>query len=420
MDSNELFYIVRVVCTSITHGMILSVLVRNGKHSRKITNAFMVLLTLIISVFGSIIVLKVPSVEANTTLTAYMMLVVMGVIFCSISTGSALTERLFVYIMYVAVFMLTVGYANLIVSIFFEGNREQMQLVVRTVLSIILYILLKLFLRDSLYDLVDGLSIHGLAITMFSWLTALCVLEYSIFSFFAVDNLLMNFVVQTLLTLMIISIFAIASRIVQLTERELEAERIEGRQRLLESELEAERTFVDKAKEIRHDQRHHDRIVLEYIDEGNIEEARRYLGAHEESVETDRLQSWCSNQLVDAQLRIAARCCASRSIAFSADIRLFDNLGIDDIDFVSVMGNLLENAIQATEGSDSPSVTVSSRMLGDKLLLEIKNSVSGRISLSDGTGLGSVKRILLHYDGLIQQNSVDGFVMSRIIIPVKC
>ena len=97
MDSNELFYIVRVVCTSITHGMILSVLVRNGKHSRKITNAFMVLLTLIISVFGSIIVLKVPSVEANTTLTAYMMLVVMGVIFCSISTGSALTERLFVY-----------------------------------------------------------------------------------------------------------------------------------------------------------------------------------------------------------------------------------------------------------------------------------------------------------------------------------
>ncbi len=419
MASNELFYVERVVCTSITHGMILSVLVRNGKHSRKITNAFMVLLTLIISVLGSIIVLTVPSVEVNTNLTAYMMLVVMGVIFCSISTGSALTERLFVYIMYVAVFMLTVGYANLIVSIFFEGNREQRQLMVRTVLSIILYILLKLFLRDSLYNLVDGLSIHGLAITMFSWLTGLCVLEYSIFSFFAVDNLLMNFVVQTLLTLMIISIFAIASRIVQLTERELEAERIEGRQRLLESELEAERTFVDKAKEIRHDQRHHDRIVLEYIDEGNIEEARRYLGAHEESVETDRLQSWCSNQLVDAQLRIAARCCASRGIVFSADIRLFESLGMEDIDFVSVMGNLLENAIQATESSESPSVTVSSRMLGDKLLLEIKNSVSGHISLSDGTGLGSVKRVLSHYDGLIQQNSVDGFVMSRIIIPVK-
>ena len=37
--------------------------------------------------------------------------------------------------------------------------------------------------------------------------------------------------------------------IVHLTEREVEAERIEGRHRLLESELEAERIFVEKAKD---------------------------------------------------------------------------------------------------------------------------------------------------------------------------
>lgn len=253
---------------------------------------------------------------------------------------------------------------------------------------------------------------------MFSWLIGLCVLEYSIFSFFFVDNLMMNFVVQLLLTLMIISVFAIVSMIVHLTEREVEAERIEGRHRLLESELEAERSFVEKAKEIRHDQRHHDRIVLEYIDEGNIEEARRYLGAHGESVESDRLQSWCGNKLVDAQLRIAFRSCLSRGIVFSADIRLGKSFVMEDTDFVSVMGNLLENAIQAAEGTESPSVTVFSRILDGKLLLEIKNSATDHISLSAGTGLGSVKRILSRYDGLLMQESSDGFVISRVIIPL--
>lgn len=418
MDSDRLFYILRVVCTSITHGILLSVLVRGDEHSRRMVNASMALLTLIISVLGAIIVLAVPSVQMHTTLTAYMMLVVMGLFFCFISSGSALTERLFIYIMYVAVFMLSVGYSNLIVSVLPVDNKEHAQLAVRTVFSIILLVLLKMSLRDRLYKVVDGLSVHGLEITMFSWLIGLCVLEYSIFSFFFVDNLMMNFVVQLLLTLMIISIFAIVSMIVHLTEREVEAERIEGRHRLLESELEAERSFVEKAKEIRHDQRHHDRIVLEYIDEGNIEEARRYLGAHGESVESDRLQSWCGNKLVDAQLRIVFRSCLSRGIVFSADIRQGESFVMEDTDFVSVMGNLLENAIQAAEGTESPSVTVFSRILDGKLLLEIKNSATDHISLSAGTGLGSVKRILSRYDGLLMQESSDGFVISRVIIPL--
>ena len=418
MDSDRLFYILRVVCTSITHGILLSVLVRGGEHSRRMVNASMALLTLIISVLGAIIVLAVPSVPMHTTLTAYMMLVVMGLFFCFISSGSALTERLFIYIMYVAVFMLSVGYSNLIISVLPVDNKEHAQLAVRTVFSIILLVLLKVSLRDRLYKVVDGLSVHGLEITMFSWLIGLCVLEYSIFSFFFVDNLIMNLVVQLLLTLMIISVFAIVSMIVHLTEREVEAERIEGRHRLLESELEAERSFVEKAKEIRHDQRHHDRIVLEYIDEGNIEEARRYLGAHGESVESDRLQSWCGNKLVDAQLRIAFRSCLSRGIVFSADIRLGKSFVMEDTDFVSVMGNLLENAIQAAEGTESPSVTVFSRILDGKLLLEIKNSATDHISLSAGTGLGSVKRILSRYDGLLMQESSDGFVISRVIIPL--
>ena len=380
MDQDGMFYIVRIVLVSIVHGITLSILARGERHSRRVVAAAMAGLTLAIAIIGSIFVLIAPSGLEHVSWTAYMMLLVMGCVFCFVSSGSALTERLFVYIMYVAVFMLSVGYAGIISKAFFREDAELAQLVIRTAFSVVFIILLKVSLRDRLYRLVDGLSVHGMEITMFSWLTGLCVLAYAIFSFFFVDDLLMNAIVLALLTLMVISIFAIANTIVQLTSRELEMERATGRQRLLESEL--------------------------------------YLGAHDESVVSEGLASWCGNPLVDAQLRIAWRYCASRSIAFSADIQLPDGIGVDDIDFVSVMGNLLENAIQAASAAAEPSVSVSSRVSGGKLLLEIGNSFSGTAPLEEGTGLESVRYILSRYGGLLSQSGSDGFFVSRVIMPI--
>ncbi len=419
MDSYEFFSVIRVVAVSIVHGITLSILVRGDRRSRRMVAASMMLLTLLISVFGIMIILITPSAFAHISRTAFMMLIVMGLIFCFVSSGSSMTERLFVYIMYVAVFMLAVGYSSLVSTIFFKAHVQLATLVIRTVISIIMIILLKVSLRDRLYRLVDGLSVHGVEITMFSWLIGLSVLEYSILSYFFVDNLAVNACVLVLLTLMVISIFAIAHRIVQLTAREVEMEKAIGRQRLLESELEAEKVFVERARAIRHDQRHHDRMVLEYLNSGDIEKARRYLGAHDESVESESLASWCSDPLVDAQIRIAWRSCASRGIAFSADIQLPDSLGVDGIDFVSVMGNLLENAIEAASGADSPSVSIISRTANGKLLLEIRNAFSGTFMPEEGTGLVSVRRILSRCEGLLMQENSCGTFISRVIIPMK-
>lgn len=418
MYSSGVFYILRIVLVSIVHGITLSILARGGNHSRQTVAIAMTMLVLVIALIGSIFVMVAPSILDHISWTAYMMLLVMGGIFCFVSSGSSLTERLFVYIMYVAEFMLSVGYASLIAKAFFPENVDLAQLVIRTVFSIVLIILLKAFLCDRLYALVDGLRGHGVEITMFSWLIGLCVLSYALFSYFFVDGMIMNAIVLVMLTLMIFAVFAITHRIVQLTASELEMERTKGRQRLLESELEAERMFVERAKAIRHDQRHHDRTVLEYLDAGNIEEARRYLGAHDESVESEGLASWCRNPLVDAQLRIAWRFCASHQIAFRADIQLPEDIGLDDIDFVSVIGNLLENAMQAACKTENPSVSVFSRLSNGKLLLDIRNSFCGDIPIKEGTGLESVKYILSRNRGMLEQAGRNGFLVSRAIIPI--
>ena len=424
MDQDGMFYIVRIVFVSIVHGITLSILARGERHSRRVVAAAMAGLTLAIAIIGSVFVLIAPSGLEHVSWTAYMMLLVMGCVFCFVSSGSALTERLFVYIMYVAVFMLSVGYAGIISKAFFREDAELAQLVIRTAFSVVFIILLKVSLRDRLYRLVDGLSVHGMEITMFSWLTGLCVLAYAIFSFFFVDDMLMNAIVLALLTLMVISIFAIANTIVQLTSRELEMERATGRQRLLESELEAERVFVERAKAIRHDQRHHDRIILEYLNSGDISRAKEYLGSHDCSLASEALESWCQNPLLDAQLRIAKRYCLRNDIEFSVDVNLPGALDLNEIDFVSVIANLLENAIEAAVSSYKPYVSISLRRANNRMLLEIRNTFSSQQGArknkeSSGEGLPSVRMILERNEGLLQQ-VVDGNVfISRVILPVK-
>ena len=81
----EAFYILRIVLVSIVHGITLSILARGGKHRRQTVASAMTMLVLIIAVIGCIFVVTAPSILDHVSWTAYMMLLVMGGIFCFVS-----------------------------------------------------------------------------------------------------------------------------------------------------------------------------------------------------------------------------------------------------------------------------------------------------------------------------------------------
>ena len=120
----------------------------------------MTLMTFAIIVAGTLMVFLIPAPASNVSLTAYMMLVVMGLFFCFVCTGTSLVGRLFIYIVYVAVFMLMVGFSQQLSAIVMPMYGDEVSLVIRTVLSIVLVVALRLFLKDMVYQLVDGFSGH--------------------------------------------------------------------------------------------------------------------------------------------------------------------------------------------------------------------------------------------------------------------
>ena len=263
---DRLFYILRVAVVSLAHGFSLAMLSRSdGKSSNAVL--WMVAITLTLTLGGVILVFLLPLKFLNVSATAMMMLFLLSAAFCAMNRTTPMTERLFIFIIYVSVFMLAVGFSNAISSILFPPEMvEHAQLIIRTSFSVILIILLKMFLRDRIYSLLDDLAYHGAEITLFSWLVGLSILSYVIFAAFFISNPVEKLVVLSIMVLMVISGLTVAIRLVRLTKREMEAERAAQRQRLLEDELEAEKAFVVKAKEMRHDKRHHDRVLLEYLE----------------------------------------------------------------------------------------------------------------------------------------------------------
>ncbi len=426
--SEQTLYIARLLSSAISHGLTLAILIRNDERKKNMAPV-MAIMTVLISLLGGVIFVLIPSPTSQIYFTAFMMLVVMGVFFCLFCTGSPLVERLFIYIIYVAVFMLFVGFANCIAAILFPEHLDTAQIVIRSMFTVLLIILLKLFLKDELYSLVDGLCGQGVEITVFSWILGIFILVYVIFSALFIPDPGKKFIILCVLSLVIAAIFSLTIRIVRLSDRKIEMERVLSRQRILEGELEAEKNFVEKAKALRHDQRHHDRMVLEFLEAGRVDEAKKYLGALDESMHSERLMSWCANPLLDAQLRIAWRSCNLKGIDFKIDVQLPKKPSLNDIDFVSVVGNLLENAIEAASKCDSPSVCIYSKVSNGRLLMEIKNTFSGNVKWSsgrlettkDGGGIGlkSVKHILSRHKGLLQQETEGNVFISRVILPLE-
>lgn len=426
--SAQMPYIIMLLSISVFHGISLSVLIRNCEGRRRMV-AVMAAITIVISFLGGLLLVLLPSPVSTIYITAFMMLVLMGVFYCFLNTGSPLVERLFIYITYVAVFMLLVGLANCLAAMFFPMHAGIAQFLIRTFFSVLLVILLKLFLKDRLYSLVDGLCGQAVEITVFSWMLGLFILAYVIFSLFFISDPVKKFAVLCVLSLVIFSVFMLALRIVRLAEHKIAMERVLGRQRILEGELEAEKDFFEKARAIRHDQRHHDRIVLEYLESGQIGEAKRYLGAKEDALHADRFMSWCGNPLLDAQLRIAWRSCRQKGIDLDIDVQIPKKPLLNDIDFVSVVGNLVENAIEAASKSASPRIYICSNVSDGYLVMEIENTFSSKVEWGKGMlettkkeggiGLRSFKRILARHKGVLQQEVSGNNFISRVIMPVE-
>lgn len=135
-----------------------------------------------------------------------------------------------------------------------------------------------------------------------------------------------------------------------------------------------------------HDTRHHITQLSLYLEENQTERAKAYLKQLHASTALKMPLSFCNVYALDVLLRYYYSRCDTLKIPASFQVSLPETLCISDEDFSIILGNLLENAIDASAGLDPSKRHINLRIFHhlNNLMIEVKNCFSGKLIVQNG------------------------------------
>jgi sensor histidine kinase regulating citrate/malate metabolism len=206
----------------------------------------------------------------------------------------------------------------------------------------------------------------------------------------------------------------------------------EAQQTLLESELSSYDEFLQSARQSRHDLRHHNSVVLEYLTSGNIKEAEEYLEHQINDLSQWALETYCEHPTSNAVFRLYARKARNLGISFGVQADIPKQLPLSDTEMGSMLSNILENALHACENRKSNDMFIKFLAERDnyKLKIEMQNSVfcetifdenSMPYSQKANSGIGtlSVSSTVKRHGGMVSFSQEKNIFITRIVLPLK-
>ncbi|MDE7028650.1 MAG: GHKL domain-containing protein [Lachnospiraceae bacterium] len=181
----------------------------------------------------------------------------------------------------------------------------------------------------------------------------------------------------------------------------------------------------------RHDYHNHMQSVKAYLAMDNLEEARAYLDALEQDLDDINLLFNTGNINADAILNSKISLAIKKGIRVDYKATVPGELGVSDIDLCVVIGNLIDNAVEACEKvePDHQFIRLYIGVLRGNLYLSVTNATCEQTRKLDeeyvttkrgnhGHGLKRINNIVHKYDGFINRKNEPGVFVTEIMLPL--
>lgn len=229
-------------------------------------------------------------------------------------------------------------------------------------------------------------------------------------AFFFVPPLwvLLTFTTYTIILQMITSISknAILQESLHLSETQINAQK---------KQLDTLQNHMEQLKRFRHDTRHHILAINSFLKSQNNDGLKNYLSELTKSL-PEPSEIYCENSVINALLCYYRETAESEHIRVSFSVSLSENLPFSDTDLCIILGNFLENAVEACMRMTSANKFITLKMSMPSrhtLVILAENSYEGVICRTTdgaflsskeknrkGIGVASIISIIKKYNGI--------------------
>ncbi len=177
---------------------------------------------------------------------------------------------------------------------------------------------------------------------------------------------------------------------------------------------------------------HHIALMQNYLNNGELDALSDYLNQYGKSLPDDTPIQFCENTATNAVLLHFAQQAKNSGIDYDVKTDIPKDIRVSETDICIVLGNLLENAVDAcrTEDSGDKKITVRANTAGGSLCITVDNTYTGTLHYANnasllstkhrGNGLGteSVKNIAAQYGGICRFEASGGMFYASFLCPI--
>lgn len=187
---------------------------------------------------------------------------------------------------------------------------------------------------------------------------------------------------------------------------------------------------INEARQAKHDVRHHTHLIREYLRSGKLQELDAYLDRYTASLPSTQSLIYCQHYATNALLGYFAQQAQEKGISMDIFVQLPELLNLPETTLSVVLGNLLENAMDACGSitGGEKKITVRGKAESGSVFFEITNTFQGELrrnktgkflstkATGHGVGLESVIQLANDTGGMVELDAQDGLFRASVLI----
>jgi len=193
---------------------------------------------------------------------------------------------------------------------------------------------------------------------------------------------------------------------------------------LLQAQVDAQAKEAELVRQNRHDMRFHYQALMTLAKTGETDKIVDYLKTQSKGLEATTTGRFCENETINNILKVFYQKATAQNITMEIRAAAKPNITVPSPALVTVVANILENALHgaAESKAKSPGISVSIKHKSGHLVISCENTCSQSLKFEEmpehlqGIGIHSVISTAEKYNGSCRFSASDGVFSCTIIM----